>query len=105
VPKGQVTTYKAISDALKSHPRAVGNALRNNPFDPLPIPCHRVIASDLTLGGFSGQWGDSVKVANKKAKLAKEGCVFDTLGRLVTNSDGKREIFKPVCGIKSSENK
>ncbi|KAI9142339.1 hypothetical protein BKA69DRAFT_273484 [Paraphysoderma sedebokerense] len=35
VPKGKLTTYKAISDYLSSAPRAVGQALKNNPFAPL----------------------------------------------------------------------
>lgn len=34
IPAGRVTTYKALSDALQSSPRAIGGALRNNPFAP-----------------------------------------------------------------------
>jgi len=45
IPRGKVTTYAAISKALNSSPRAVGGALRNNPFAP-EVPCHRCIASD-----------------------------------------------------------
>ena len=41
VPRGSVSSYLAISDFLDSSPRAVGNALRNNPFAPR-APCHRV---------------------------------------------------------------
>ena len=119
IPKGKVTTYGAMSQALHSSPRAVGQvklsrrekcagsnilvwcvaacvpvpsglhanalkssflsqlyyksviaetavclyplciflmqALRRNPFAP-KVPCHRVIAASLELGGFSGQW-------------------------------------------------
>ncbi len=44
IPEGRVTTYASMSKALNSHPRAVGGALRNNPFAP-EIPCHRCIAS------------------------------------------------------------
>ena len=36
----------------------MGGALRNNPFAPR-IPCHRVIASNLFVGGFKGEWGAS----------------------------------------------
>ena len=54
VPEGYVTTYKIMADVLKSHPRAVGQALRVNPFAPLPIPCHRVVAADGFIGGYSG---------------------------------------------------
>ena len=40
VPAGRFTSYAAISDHLQSSARAVGNALRNNPFAPR-VPCHR----------------------------------------------------------------
>lgn len=76
IPKGQVTSYKVLSETLKSHPRAVGQALRVNPFCPLPIPCHRVIATDYSLGGFNGGSGNHQFTADKKAKLELEGCVF-----------------------------
>ena len=53
VPRGQYTTYGTMSKYLSSSPRAVGNALKNNPFAP-QVPCHRVLASDGGLGGFIG---------------------------------------------------
>ncbi|KAI8143508.1 6-O-methylguanine DNA methyltransferase [Fennellomyces sp. T-0311] len=93
IPRGHVSTYKAISDALNAGPRAVGQALRNNPFCPLPVPCHRVIASDFSIGGFSGGWGDCQFVADKKAKLMKEGCKFNEHYQFVSNIDGKKAIF------------
>ncbi len=53
VPAGRVTTYKEIAAAMESKAyRAVGNALNKNPYSPI-VPCHRVIASDGKLGGFS----------------------------------------------------
>lgn len=54
VPKGKVTTYKRLAEALdrpKAY-RAVGNALANNP-RPVEIPCHRVIKSDGGIGGYT----------------------------------------------------
>ncbi|SAL99525.1 hypothetical protein [Absidia glauca] len=93
IPKGQVTTYKALSDALQSHPRAVGQALRINPFCPLPVPCHRVIMTNKAIGGFNGGFGDCQFVANKKAKLAKEGLVFDAKNVLKSNDLGDDSIF------------
>ena len=54
VPSGSHTTYLALSDHLSSSPRAVGNALRNNPFAPR-VPCHRVVAADGGIGGFGGE--------------------------------------------------
>ena len=41
--------------------RIVGNALRSNPFQPL-VPCHRVIATTLFIGGFQGTWAQVPKV-------------------------------------------
>ncbi|KAI5295435.1 hypothetical protein KEM52_001403 [Ascosphaera acerosa] len=54
VPRGRVTTYGALARALKTSPRAVGNALRNNPYAPR-VPCHRCIASSGYIHGFAGQ--------------------------------------------------
>jgi len=54
IPYGQVRTYKEIAKMIgkPNASRAVGNALGRNPI-PIIIPCHRVIASDGTLGGYS----------------------------------------------------
>lgn len=53
IPRGKVTTYREIARALNNSPRAVGQALRRNPYAP-QVPCHRVVRSDGTLGGFFG---------------------------------------------------
>ena len=45
IPEGKVTTYVALSRALESSPRAVGGALKRNPFAP-QVPCHRVIQAN-----------------------------------------------------------
>lgn len=45
IPEGRVSTYAALSKALASSPRAVGGALRTNPFAP-EVPCHRVIGAN-----------------------------------------------------------
>jgi O-6-methylguanine DNA methyltransferase len=42
IPKGKVSSYACLSKALSSSPRAVGGALRRNPFAP-EVPCHRII--------------------------------------------------------------
>ena len=54
IPKGQVRSYQWVARQL-GHPglaRAVGNALNRNPYAP-QVPCHRVIRSDGSLGGFA----------------------------------------------------
>lgn len=70
VPEGKVTTYKELAKAVKCNSaRAIGQALRKNPFAP-EVPCHRVVRTDLTLGGFSG--GVSNKTVEKKMKLLRD---------------------------------
>ncbi|KAL8922080.1 MAG: hypothetical protein Q9208_005390 [Pyrenodesmia sp. 3 TL-2023] len=78
IPIGNFTTYVALSNHLQSSARAVGNALKNNPFAPR-VPCHRVVAADRSLGGFGGEWGMKGKHAAEKVKLLRgEGVVVDT---------------------------
>lgn len=74
VPRGKVTTYKALAKALKSSPRAVGQALRRNPYAP-SVPCHRVVASDRSIGGFKGKTAGRA-VAEKISLLKKEKVAF-----------------------------
>jgi len=75
VPKGMVTTYAMIARRIGcGSARAVGQALRRNPFAP-EVPCHRVIASDMTIGGFSGRTGGA-QIRRKLRMLAAEGVVF-----------------------------
>lgn len=82
VPRGEYTTYAAIAKHLGSVARAVGNGMRNNPFAP-EVPCHRVLASDGTLGGFCGDWGPEGKHAAKKLKLlGEENVKFDSRGKV-----------------------
>lgn len=53
VPRGKVTTYKALAEALSTKAyRAVGNAMNKNPHAPI-VPCHRVINTNGQLGGFA----------------------------------------------------
>lgn len=62
IPYGETRSYKEVAKAA-GHPRAyraVGNTMKNNPL-PLIVPCHRVIKSDGTLGGFSGKEGIALK--------------------------------------------
>jgi methylated-DNA-[protein]-cysteine S-methyltransferase len=80
VPIGRVTTYKAVAKRIGcGSSQAVGQALKNNPFAPA-VPCHRVIASDLTAGGFQGKRRGAALV-RKLELLAGEGVSFKQ-GRL-----------------------
>ncbi len=53
IPLGYVTSYGSIAKAVGGGPRAVGNIMAANPFAPI-VPCHRVVKSDFTLGGYGG---------------------------------------------------
>lgn len=72
IPEGKVTTYGLIARKLNTNAyRAVGNACRENPYAPR-VPCHRVVKSDGTIGGFGGK--TSGKTIEKKIQLLrKEG--------------------------------
>ena len=75
IPAGRVATYAGLARTLGcGSARAVGQALRRNPFAPR-VPCHRVIASDLTLGGFNGQ-RSGPELERKLRLLAAEGVEF-----------------------------
>ena len=71
IPKGQVKTYKQVAIGIKSpkSARAVANACAQNPYAP-KIPCHRVIRSDGTLGGYSGRGGIKQKLKLLKSEKA-----------------------------------
>ncbi|TMW62844.1 hypothetical protein Poli38472_005462 [Pythium oligandrum] len=76
IPAGKVSTYGDVAKALSSGPRPVGQALRKNPLAP-EVPCHRVVAGTLSIGGFKGQFGEaSPCIAEKRELLGKEGVTF-----------------------------
>ena len=73
IPKGKTVTYKELANKI-GRPlavRAVGNSVGTNPF-PVVIPCHRVLRSDGSLGGYSGRGG----AKTKRMLLIKEGVYF-----------------------------
>jgi len=55
IPYGETRSYAWVAEQIKRPKamRAVGQALSKNPL-PIIVPCHRVVASDGKLGGFSG---------------------------------------------------
>lgn len=65
VPKGKVTTYKALAEKMGTKAyRAVGNAMNSNPYAP-EVPCHRVVGSNGSMTGFASG-------IPKKIKMLKE---------------------------------
>ncbi|MHB8442778.1 MAG: methylated-DNA--[protein]-cysteine S-methyltransferase [Patescibacteria group bacterium] len=73
IKKGSVITYKELAIRIGKPKafRAVGNALRKNPYAPM-IPCHRVIKSSGKIGGYGG----SIKSIKKTNLLKKEGFII-----------------------------
>lgn len=77
IPKGKVTTYKHLAEYLHCNSsQAIGQALKRNPFAP-EVPCHRVIKTDLSLGGYAGEYSD------KKEILLQEEGINISDGKLV----------------------
>jgi O-6-methylguanine DNA methyltransferase len=73
IPKGRVVTYGQLA-RMSGHPkaaRAIGMCMRTNPNAPI-VPCHRVVASDGSLTGYSGGNG----IPTKKEMLLNEGVIF-----------------------------
>jgi len=73
IPFGEICTYGELAQRAgytKHHARAAGQVMGKNPY-PLFIPCHRVVASNFRLGGFSS--GSKMKIA----LLKHEGFDFE----------------------------
>jgi methylated-DNA-[protein]-cysteine S-methyltransferase len=70
IPKGTTLTYKLLAKKIGKPKavRAVANAVGANPLL-IIIPCHRVVRSDGTIGGYSGKGGTKAK----RILLEKEG--------------------------------
>jgi len=62
IPYGTTKTYGTLAAEAGSNARATGAACGSNPI-PIIIPCHRVVAANNKLGGYSGQGGVETKVA------------------------------------------
>jgi methylated-DNA-[protein]-cysteine S-methyltransferase len=83
IPKGKVTTYKSLAKALNTKAyRAVGTALKNNPYAP-KVPCHRVINSNGKIGSYKGKTNSKEKIK----LLKKEGI------KIKNNKVDKRHVY------------
>lgn len=70
VPRGETITYGELARRIGCRSaQAVGQALKRNPFAP-HVPCHRVIASDGSIGGFHGQ--REGEMIEKKKRLLRD---------------------------------
>jgi methylated-DNA-[protein]-cysteine S-methyltransferase len=72
IPRGTIKSYMQVAKAVgkPNAVRAIANAIGKNPYPP-QIPCHRVIRSDGSIGGYSGKGGTKTK----RKLLKKEGII------------------------------
>ena len=87
IPPGETRSYIDIAREIGCRsPRAIGQANGSNPI-PILIPCHRVVAADGSLGGYSGGEGP----ATKRYLLALEARARPAAGT------GELSLFPPVA--------
>ncbi|MFH1211229.1 MAG: MGMT family protein [archaeon] len=77
IPKGKVSTYGEIAKAMNMKAyRAVGQALHVNPYAPT-VPCHRVVSSDGSLGGFASGTAKKIKILKTEGIEVKNNKVVN----------------------------
>ena len=78
IPRGRVSTYKAVAAAAGSPGafRAVGTAMKENPFAPR-VPCHRVVKSGGEIGGYARGTGKKIDLLRGEGVAVKNGEVLD----------------------------
>lgn len=75
IPSGTTITYKALGERIGCRSaQAIGQALKRNPFAPA-VPCHRVVSSNGSIGGFHGA-RDGEQIERKKTLLQAEGAII-----------------------------
>lgn len=107
VPKGRVITYGALARAAgMGSARAVGQALKRNPFAP-QVPCHRVIAADGAPGGFAGhrqgpEWRRKLDLLRAEGVRFEAGRLAEP-SRLLTDLPARTRKSKPRGRLRASE--
>ena len=82
IPEGMISTYAEIAKSLNSKGyRAVGNAMANNP-QPISVPCHRIIRSDGSLGGYALGINKKIQLLKKEGIQIKDNKVVDFKNKL-----------------------
>lgn len=98
IPYGELRTYADLAREVgrPAAARAVGGAMAHNPI-PLVIPCHRVVASNGTLGGFSSPGGLSLK----ERMLGMERVVLRGMTDDLVSPADARPVANPVHRAKN----
>lgn len=92
IPVGYVTSYGLIAKSVGGGPRAVGNVMANNCFAPI-VPCHRVVKSDFTLGGYGG----GLKVKYQLLSKEKRGHISQ---RIVAVEGREMQVYPVEFALK-----
>ncbi len=90
IPLGETRSYQWVANVIgrPKAVRAVGTALKKNPF-PLMIPCHRVVRADGTPGQYVG-----CADGRKEKLLAVERDIFKNIRALKKSRTAGQSIFK-----------
>jgi methylated-DNA-[protein]-cysteine S-methyltransferase len=77
IPRGRVTTYRAIAHKLHSKGyRAVGMACHRNPYAPVAA-CHRVVCSDGSIGGFASGVKKKIRMLEREGVKVRKNKIVD----------------------------
>ena len=77
IPKGKISTYGDIAKVLGTKAyQAVGNAMAKNP-NLILVPCHRVIKSDGSIGGYALGASKKITLLKKEGIIVRKGKVFN----------------------------
>ncbi len=77
IPKGKITTYKEIANALGTKGyRAVGNVLNKNP-NLITVPCHRVVKSNGEIGGYAEGMEKKIEILKSEGTPIKDNKVVN----------------------------
>lgn len=95
IPKGKVSTYGALARTLGDirASRAVGRMLNQNPYAP-QVPCHRVVMSDGSLGGFGTGIEKKISLLKREGVEVADGKVIDFLKVLFTDFKSRGPLVK-----------
>ncbi len=89
VPVGYVTTYGAIAEVAGVIARSVGRVEASNPF-PLLVPCHRVVCSDLSIGGYGYGMQVKLELLRREERGYEEPRVLEVAGGELSLFPAKR---------------
>jgi len=94
IPVGWVTTYSSVAEVAGGGPRSIGRVMSLNPF-PLLVPCHRVVRSDLSPGGYLNGVEVKLEILKRECKGFHDQQEF--------TMDGSRLLVYPVEKVLKSK--